>query len=113
MNINQKKGMASFFVGCMSIGVLSGCGSKAVDTQEHGTNTTIAPSDNAMEIVKNDALAVDQKKCIGCGKCVRTASANFAMDQNTRKATVISQEVTSQATVSRAVEMCPTKAITQ
>ena len=113
MKMNQRRGLVGFFVGCMSIGTLSGCGSKVVDTQEHGIDTTIAPSDNAMEIVKNDALAVDQKKCIGCGKCVRVASANFAMDQNARKATVISQEVTSQATVSRAVEICPTKAITQ
>lgn len=111
--MSEKRGLAGFFMGCVSIGVLSGCGSKAMDTQERITDTTITSSDNAMEIVKNDALAVDQKKCIGCGKCARVASANFAMDQDIHKAKVISQEVTSQAVVSRAVEMCPAKAITQ
>lgn len=112
MDQKKKRLMMTVLCGCASTTVFTGCGA-TTDTINDTTSQQDTLTDNAMEIVKNDALAVDPKKCIGCGKCTRVASANFAMDPETRKAKVISQEVVAQATISQAVSVCPTHAITQ
>lgn len=93
------------------IQLLSGCSSTVID--EGVSQSVTTPSNDATEIIKNDSLAVDVQKCIGCGKCARLASSNFALNSTTHKAEVISQEIISQTSITKAVNGCPTHAITQ
>lgn len=102
--------------GCVGAGVLAGCGGSdptpsATVQADTPTPDTTAPV--AVEAQRNDRLAIDATKCVGCGKCARTAPQNFSMDTVTRKAVVISTDVTSPTTVDRAVQGCPVHAITQ
>lgn len=55
-------------------------------------------------------LAINSK-CIWCRHCVKFASSNFAMDNSTGKAIVISQESLDSDWVSRAISRCPVSAI--
>ena len=113
MTQQKKKKIAMAVFGCASMGALAGCGStNEVVEKSSDVATNNNDVDSAVEIVKNEKLAVDQNKCVGCGKCPRIASANFAMNDE-REAEVISQEITSQANVDRAVNACPVNAITQ
>lgn len=50
-------------------------------------------------------------RCIGCSKCVRIAPTNFAMDYDTRKSIVTSQENTSSERVQASIDICPVDAI--
>ena len=54
-------------------------------------------------------LIVDGNKCIGCGKCARTASASFSMENGT--AMVISQDGLDSVAVDGAIKGCPVRAI--
>jgi ferredoxin len=61
------------------------------------------------EIANTKVLSVDGNKCIGCGKCARTAASNFEMEKG--KAVVISQENIDSSNVTKAVRGCPGQAI--
>jgi ferredoxin len=61
------------------------------------------------QVDKLKQLVVDGKKCIGCGKCVRIAQANFAMQDN--KSVVISQSEIDSDGVIKAMNNCPVEAI--
>lgn len=61
-------------------------------------------------VAKVKELKVDQKKCVGCGRCVKTASSNFAMSSS-KKSIVISQENLNSDSVQKAIEKCPVGAI--
>lgn len=73
----------------------------------------VAPSESlGMSIVFSDEkLVIDSHKCIGCGKCTVVAPNNFKMNFNTRLAEVISQNNIAGAEVSRAIKICPARAI--
>lgn len=109
----KKNGLVMFFVGCIATQALSGCADTATSDQAATQSVSTQTDNTAVEINKNDNLAINAQKCIGCGKCARVASQNFVMNDQTHKAEVISHEVTSQTVVDRAVSGCPTKAITQ
>lgn len=116
MYMTTLRTMICAVAGCIGASVLTGCGgsestSPAAVPADTSASDTMTPA--AVEIQRNDRLAVDPAKCIGCGKCTRTAPQNFSMDTATRKAVVISTEVTSPAAVDRAVQGCPARAIIQ
>jgi ferredoxin len=111
--VQKKKGLISFLLGCIAAQALSGCADTTTKEQTVTRSVSTQTDDTAVEISKNDNLAIDAQKCIGCGKCVRTASSNFAISGETHKAEVISNEITSQTAIDRAVNSCPVKAITQ
>lgn len=114
MTQKKKKKIIMAVLSCASMSSFMGCSSGENTTEDGDTEKTISKegASSVMEIVKNENLAIDPNRCIGCGKCPRIASANFAMNKN-RKAEVISQEVTSRVNVDRAVSVCPTNAISQ
>lgn len=99
-------------LGVFSLGFLAGCGDNQVESDVVGQSISDEKTDE-LNIVKNDKLAIDQNKCIGCGKCVRVAPNNFEMNTETRKAQVKSTEIINQAEVTRAMEGCPVSAISQ
>lgn len=76
--------------------------------KEWGESTTTNQPSLTASDVEWKVLAIDHK-CVGCGHCVRTAPNNFSMSWN--KATVISQENLSDASVSSAISRCPVSAI--
>jgi ferredoxin len=106
-NKNILVGLVSLF----SVSFLTGCGNDSVSDSSTSVNNIDNQTDE-INIIKNDKLAVDQNKCVGCGKCARIASANFEMTQS-HKAQVKSTEITNQKLIDNAVAVCPTKAITQ
>lgn len=108
----KNKKVVLAMLSCASVGSFVGCGSGEEVVDSSANTSDHSDVDSVVEIVKNDNLAVDPNKCVGCGKCPRIASANFAMNEN-RKAEVISQEITSQAKIDRAIDACPVSAITQ
>ncbi len=61
-----------------------------------------------IDVVKKLAI---NSKCIWCRHCVKFASSNFSMDNDTRKAIVISQENLDSSWVARAIDRCPVSAI--
>lgn len=107
----NKKYITAALVGCASLGILAGCSNDSIEENQKVSDNK-NDIDSTVEIVKDDQLTVDPNKCIGCGKCPRFAPDNFAMDSN-RKAEVISQEIVSQPSVSKAINACPTSAISQ
>lgn len=109
----KKKGLFAFFLGYVAVQALSGCADTTINEQKTTQSVSSQTDDTVVEIIKNDNLAIDAQKCIGCGKCARTASKNFVMNSESRKAEVVSHEITSQAAIDRAVSSCPTKAIIQ
>ncbi|MEF3692379.1 MAG: ferredoxin [Candidatus Moraniibacteriota bacterium] len=110
--MKKNKGVFCGLLGVFSLGFLAGCdGGKVDDTSK--TGSVVDQEKAEINIVKNDKLAIDQNKCIGCGKCVRVAPDNFEMSPQVRKAQVKSTEIINQAEVTRAVESCPVGAITQ
>lgn len=109
----KEKGFGVFFLGCIAVQALSGCADATTNEQTTTRSVSKQVDDVVVEISKNDNLAIDAKKCIGCGKCARTAPKNFVMNNDTRKAEVISHEIASQTVVDRALSNCPTKAIIQ
>lgn len=111
MQKRRKRIIAALF-GCASLSTFVGCGNTNEDGISKENVSSDQLTDSATEIIKNDNLAVDPQKCIGCGKCSRLAPQNFAMNSD-RKAQVISQEITSQASVAKAINVCPTRAISQ
>ncbi len=109
----KKNGFGAFFLGCVAIQALSGCADATTNEKVVTQSVSTQADDAVVEISKNDNLAIDAKKCIGCGKCARTAPKNFVMNNDTRKAEVSSHEIASQTAIDRAVSNCPTKAIIQ
>lgn len=107
----QKKNIVIGLVSLVSLSFLSGCGNKEISSENNSVDKTDNQTDE-INIVKNDKLAVDQNKCVGCGKCAKIAPANFEMNSS-RKAQVKSNELTNQGLVSRAVSNCPVGAINQ
>ncbi|MFZ2310352.1 MAG: ferredoxin [Patescibacteria group bacterium] len=75
------------------------------NTAGEGQNLDISSQAVATKII------IDAKKCIGCGHCARTSPANFKMDNNTRKALVISSENYDSAAVRQTINNCPVAAI--
>ncbi|HPN67454.1 MAG TPA: ferredoxin [bacterium] len=80
------------------------------------TDSTLSNSNNDEQVTTDSGdnvvvkvLAISGNKCLGCGKCARTAASNFAM--NGGKAVVVSQENIDSSSVSRAINNCPGKAI--
>lgn len=61
-----------------------------------------------IDVVKKLAI---NSKCIWCRHCVKFASSNFAMDNSSGKAIVISQENLDSTWVARAIGRCPVSAI--
>lgn len=61
-------------------------------------------------VVVTKKLVVDANKCVGCGRCVKTARENFAFNTD-GKSTVISQENLDSEIVKKAIEKCPVGAI--
>lgn len=108
----QKKNILLSLVGFLSLSFLAGCGSEDV-VNENVNNSDANNQTDEINIIKNDKLAVDQNKCIGCGKCARIAPANFEMNAQTRKAQIKSNEITNQSLVDRAIASCAPKAISQ
>jgi ferredoxin len=113
MQIKNKKIMVIFW--CAILGVLSGCGNKDADNVNRGGDGEIGDQSlhKDFEIIKNEQLAINEAKCIGCGKCARIAPNNFAMKAGERKAEIVSIDPSSQKDIDRAVDVCPTNAITQ
>ena len=107
----KRKSIFLSLLSLCSASLLSGCGNDIVD--ENSTKETNNIQDAEVIIVKNDNLAIDQNKCVGCGKCVRIAPANFEMNAETRKAQVESNEIVNQALVNKAVTSCHPGAISQ
>lgn len=102
------------FLGLISMGLLSGCSDNSFFTKNStSTNNSDNTQTGEINIIKNDKLAVDQSKCVGCGKCVRIAPANLEMNSTTHKAQVKSNEISNQANVDRAVSACHVNAISQ
>lgn len=83
---------------------------EAKETTEVNVQQKTALSNN--QIVSEKKLAIIPNRCVGCGKCARLASKNFAMNSNTKKAEVVSQENLTDAKVQKAIEACPGRAIT-
>lgn len=106
------KKMLCGFLGLISVGLLSGCDDSNVSINTTVDSDTSNQSDE-INIVKNDNLAIDQNKCVGCGKCARMASSNFEMNSVTHKAQVKSKEIANQVAVDRAIAVCHPRAITQ
>jgi ferredoxin len=78
--------------------------------QDAGINANSAESDN-VEMATEKELFIDQEKCVGCGRCVRLAPDNFAMDNVQKKAKVISQKNLESESVRQAIAGCPKDAI--
>lgn len=55
-------------------------------------------------------IAIDYKKCIGCGTCVCFAPKTFALGKN-GKAEVINQEGDLEEKIQEAISSCPMQAI--
>ncbi|MDY0302983.1 MAG: ferredoxin [Candidatus Moranbacteria bacterium] len=99
-------------LGVFSLGFLAGCDGEKVENTSK-TENLVDQEKTEINIIKNDKLAIDQNRCIGCGKCARVAPDNFEMNTETRKAQVKSTEIINQAEVTRAMEGCPVSAISQ
>ena len=110
--MQKNKKIIAGMAGLISLGFLTGCGKSQVGSDAVVQNVSDEKTDE-LNIVKNDKLAIDQDKCIGCGKCARVAPDNFEMNTEIRKAQVKSTEIINQAEVTRAVEGCPVVAISQ
>lgn len=65
---------------------------------------------NNKQIEIDKKLAIDER-CIWCGKCVRISPENFAMNFQTFKAEVISQQNIDSQWVNRSIAICPTNSI--
>lgn len=76
-----------------------------------GNKTKEKENQNSIQKNIESKLSIDDKKCIGCGHCVKFAKDNFQMDYSAKKAKVISQENINSSSVKTAVSVCPTKAI--
>lgn len=111
--MKKKKSIIAILCSCIVAPIVSGCGASTDDQTTSTGTTNVSSDDAAVEIMKNENLAINTQKCVGCGKCARMVPQNFAMNTDSHKAEVISQEITSRALVARAVENCPTHAITQ
>lgn len=84
-------------------------GSSSVVTEEN--INSVLDDDGQVQEVSEKLLVVDTNKCIGCGKCARTASAVFAMSGG--KATVIQEmgDDFASSDVDRVIDACPVGAI--
>jgi ferredoxin len=98
-------------LGLCSASLLAGCNNDTVD--ENSSKETKDSQNIEVNVVKNDNLAIEQNKCVGCGKCARIAPANFEMNAETRKAQVKSNEIANQVLVNKAVASCHPEAISQ
>lgn len=119
----QYRKLSSTLILLFSTALVAGCSQEKTSDNAPGVsqNTTIANAktggngtDNnkiSMPDAKSGQLAIDEKRCIGCGKCVRAADANFAMDSQGEKATVLSQDNSAGTAVKNAINLCPAEAI--
>lgn len=104
--------------------LLASCTSTDIETKSSDDNvSTTETSVSAEEFAQNVQQAKEEinssvetnklaisSKCVWCSHCVKFAPENFSMD-NTRKAIVISQDNIGSADVEKAIDRCPTKAI--
>jgi len=109
----KKKNILASLIGLMSVSFLFGCGNDNSANNVGTTSNNANDSTDEINIVKNDKLAVDQNKCVGCGKCARIAPDNFEMNSQIRKAQVKSPEIKNQKAIDNAIMGCAPKAITQ
>jgi ferredoxin len=92
-----------WFTGIFLLPGLQAC-SSAIDTKDDTTDEIVVG-----EAYGEETLTVNKHKCVGCGRCARVAPKNFAMDSETRKAVVVSPEISDMT--KRAIEICPVVAI--
>lgn len=102
-------GLLSLF----SVGFLTGCGNNDVASVNNVVDDAKNTDANAINVIKNDRLAINVYKCVGCGKCARIAPANFEINKETHKAQVKSNEISNQSSIDRAVASCHPQAINQ
>lgn len=110
----RKRTLVSGLLSLFSVGFLTGCGNNnAVSVSDAANNTDSADNEDELSIIKNDRLAVNEDKCVGCGKCARIAPDNFEMNEGTDKAQVKSNEINNQSLIDKAVSSCHPQAISQ
>lgn len=93
---------------------------------ENTKNTISTETNNEVKIEESNVSATDEEvkvdsdtwkklsinsKCVWCRHCVKFASSNFAIDDSTHKAIVISQDNLDNSWVARAIDRCPVRAI--
>lgn len=109
--MNKKKTIPVCLATLIALPTLSGCANQ--DDATIQTNDQ-QDSDNLTSIsnVQETYLAVEQNKCIGCGKCVKFDPEHFIMNTATKKSTVISQSNLESTNLKSAISRCPVNAIT-
>lgn len=101
---NKKQSIALVFLFAISILLLTWC------QQEKNQNNNFQDDVVIDETVsKINQQLVIYPGCIGCGKCFRHASQNFAMEWG--QAVVVSQENIDSVEVSMAISWCPVSVI--
>lgn len=65
----------------------------------------------AAQIAASGKPSVIAARCVGCGKCVRTAPKTFAVDAKTERAYVKNPTGDTAAAIAKAAKVCPTHAI--
>ena len=66
------------------------------------------PRDDVVDVA-TETLVVDGNKCIGCGKCAKTAGEYFEMENG--EAVVVSQYDLDNSSVQSVIDKCPVGAI--
>lgn len=56
-------------------------------------------------------LVIDEDACTGCGTCAAIAEDCFALNEETEKAYVVSQDACSEDLIQEAIDTCPEEAI--
>lgn len=101
---------AAPLVACLNTGgAATPAGDNVADCASCGAATC---ADCPMQAATGTRPVINAAKCVGCTKCVRVAPKTFAMDAATEKAYVKNPTGDTAATIKKAVEVCPTAAIT-
>lgn len=110
MTYNQKQLGFLLSLGCLSL-ILSACS----NNNQASTNNSVSSNSDQDKIASNQTatqnLVIDGTRCRGCGKCARIDSEHFTINQETKKAQVISADNLSSEKLSLAISMCHDRAI--
>lgn len=109
INLPNKKYLLLLVLPLIALGVILLKDNKTADISSSTDNNldklvadkTVSPS----------LLVIDGLKCIGCGRCAKTAPTNFKMNDSSRKAVVISSLNVNSPEVKLAISNCPVAAI--
>ena len=102
---------AAPLVACLTPGGEATCGGGADTT--HGVSCDAETcAECPVQTATGARPVINAAKCVGCTKCVRIAQKTFAMDPRTEKAYVKNPTGDDAATIKKAVQACPTAAIT-